>query len=163
MTPTNRPVRWIGETAKQPPTILQHWDGLPTVTLSKITSGARLLWIFHEEFPEQYGVFVHLTTDEAQAVWQTPSDVGLLEVVRRNLRDRAAYVWRKDFDRFGTQPFRIPKRGDEPAFAELLWDAAEQIDVMFNMAKLQGTPDPRQSASAAIARARADTLTLASA
>lgn len=163
MTSAANFAHWLGELPKQMPTIVQHWDGLPTVTLSQITSGARLLWIFHEDFPEQYGVFVHLTGDEAQKVWETPSDVGLLEGVRRNLRDRDAFVWRKDADSMGAQPCRIPKRGDEPAFAELLWSAAEGIVRMTPLAQLENPNSSTRSVDATAAVTRARTLAMAAA
>ncbi|NKS10113.1 hypothetical protein GS580_16865 [Rhodococcus hoagii] len=150
--------RWVGEPAKQQPTILQHWDGIPSVTLSKITSGARLLWIFHEDFPEQFGAFVHLTTDEAQAVFDAPNNQGLLEGIRRNLRDRDAYVWRKDHRLMGAAPFRIPKRGSEPDFAERLWDAAEAVKPMVDLDELKKATYTEPSLDSAVANAWSDTL-----
>ncbi|WP_027500394.1 hypothetical protein [Rhodococcus sp. UNC363MFTsu5.1] len=155
--------RWVGEPAKQRPTILQHWDGIPSVTLSKITSGARLLWIFHEDFPEQFGVFVHLTTDEAQSVFETPNDVGLLEGIRTRLRDRVAYVWRKDHQHMGAAPYRIPKRGSEPQFAEAIWSAAEAVKPMIDLRRAGALSADTRSVSEAVAMARTKTLAAAAA
>ncbi|MFE7421529.1 hypothetical protein [Rhodococcus sp. NPDC057529] len=150
---------WVGERVHQMPTILQHWDGMPTATLSKITGGARLLWIFHEDFPEQYGLFVHLTDYEAQRVYDTPSDSGLLEEVRAILRDRDAFVYRKDGDSFGSLPFRITKSGSEPRFAEYLWQAAEETPLTMDMGKyLSGRRNRAQTDVEALADARANTL-----
>ncbi|GAA3157891.1 MULTISPECIES: hypothetical protein [Rhodococcus] len=133
---TSSAPRWVSEVPPQQPTIIQHWDGMPSITLSRIATGARLLWMFHEDFPDQLGVFIHLTDDEAQKVFETPNDHGLIEGIRSNLRDRNAYVWRKDDKRFGARPFRIPKRGDEPSFSESMWDAAEAVDLEVRI----GTP-----------------------
>ncbi|MEK8070435.1 hypothetical protein [Rhodococcoides navarretei] len=133
MPPTDIPA-WVRVQPPQRPTILQHWDGLPSITLSMIPGGARLLWIFHEDYPDQLGLFVHLDDFEAQQVFAAPSNEGLLESVRSRLRDRDAFVWRKTGNMFGTESFRIPKRGDEPSFAESLWDAAEQVEMVLDLA-----------------------------
>ncbi|HEY5857066.1 MAG TPA: hypothetical protein VIW24_24270 [Aldersonia sp.] len=117
---------WLGERTTQAPTIIQHYDGLATVTLSKITSGARLMWVFDEDFPVQLGLFAHLTDDEAQTVFETPPEVGLLERVRATLTDREAFAWRKSGNALGVSPLVISADDvSEEAFAQCLWDAAE--------------------------------------
>lgn len=132
MPPSDIP-EWVRVQPPQRPTIIQHWDGLPSITLTMIPGGARLLWIFHEDYPDQLGLFVHLDDFEAQQVFATPSDDGLLEGVRARLHDRDAFVWRKTGNMFGTESYRIPKRGAEPAFAESLWDAAEQVEMVLDL------------------------------
>ncbi|OZC62104.1 hypothetical protein CH267_00755 [Rhodococcus sp. 06-621-2] len=150
--------RWVYDRAPQAPTILQHWDGLPSITLSKVASGARLLWVFEEDFPEQLGAFVHLTDDEAQHVFESPSDDGLIEAVRTRLRDRTAYVWRKSGSSFGAAEFRIPKRGTEEQFAAALWQAAESVPHMIDLAEFSGSHRAPRGMAEVVAAARDNTL-----
>ena len=113
----------------QPPTVLNHWDGIPSIMLFKIQSGALLWWMFQDDEGEQLGVFVHLTDDEAQAVFHGPIYEGLLEPIRENLSDRRAVVWNFRGDGLRAAEFDIPGGFDEPKFAHLLWTAAENARV----------------------------------
>lgn len=144
---------WVSEPPRQPPTIIQHWDGLASITLSKISSGARLMWVFDEDFPVQLGVFVHLTDDEAQVVFDTEPMVGLLERVRPTLEDTNAYAWRKDRYDLGARPFEISRDASEEDFAEQLWEAAASpvatidIDPRTQTAKDRGAKRRKQRRS----------------
>jgi hypothetical protein len=108
---------WMHERAVQMPTIIQHWDGLAAITLSKLPDGsARLLWVFDEDHPQQLGLFVHLTADEAQIVYETPPEVGLLEVVRPTLAQTDALLWHLDQEVMSAKFVEIPRGGSEEDF-----------------------------------------------
>lgn len=140
---------WIAERAVQPPTILAHWDGLPTITLSKLGGGARLLWIFDDFDEVQHGAFVRLTGEEAQAVYDTAPDVGLLEMVRRTLADRTAYVWRTSGgSRFEVGIVEIPSDGSEYEFSTFLLGAAMSLEETATPPELERL---RRSAEEAVA------------
>ncbi|WP_249644400.1 hypothetical protein [Nocardia sputi] len=123
---------WLLETPLQPPTVLSHWDGFPNIMLFKISSGALLWWLFEDNEDEELGVFVHLTSEEAQAVYRGPKDQGLLEPIRHNMSDRLAVVWNRQGERIKVARFVIPANGTEPEFADLLWNTAELVGVSRN-------------------------------
>lgn len=118
---------WLDEAQDVPPVVVNQWDGLVTVGLTKISTGARLMWVLAEDFPRQYGLFAHLTYDEAQTVFDTPVDVGLLERIRVSMNDRQAMVWSYDGERFGSDNFTIPAGGSEPEFSETIMAAAAAV------------------------------------
>ncbi|MEU8901413.1 hypothetical protein AB0C65_36490 [Nocardia sp. NPDC048505] len=121
-------LRWLIEKPSQPPTILSHWDGFPNIMLFKISSGALLWWMFEDNDNEELGVFVHLTYEEAQAVFHGPIYEGLLEPIRSSMRDRNAVVWnRRKTGVVKAGRFEIPRGGTEPELANLMWEAAEAI------------------------------------
>ncbi|SKI79752.1 Uncharacterised protein [Mycobacteroides abscessus subsp. massiliense] len=110
---------WVYTVPEQTPTVIQHFDGLASITLSKLPDGtARLLWVFDEDYPEQLGLFVHLTDKEAQEVFETPAPEGLLERVRHTLTYPDAILWRSNQRVMSAQFIEIPREGDEDA----LWD-----------------------------------------
>ncbi len=110
---------WMHEEPTTPPTVLQHWNGLATITLSKLGDGsARLLWIFDEDYPDQLGMFVHLTSDEAQVVFETDPLVGLLERVRPTLSDTTILIWHVDQQVMSATAVELPRTGSESD----LWD-----------------------------------------
>jgi hypothetical protein len=69
-------------------------------------------------------LFVHLTDDEAQAVYDTAPGVGPIEQIRATLQDPHAYAWRLWEGRFSSVPFEIPRHVDEQDFATQAWAAA---------------------------------------
>lgn len=122
--------KWLLEFPAADPVVLNRWDGLPNVVLVPILSGALLSWIFEDDDMETLGVFVHLTNDEAQAVFEGTG--GLLEPVRPYLLNRNAVAWsrkrtaRDHEPEMFTSEFRIePEPEEEARFAERLWAAAE--------------------------------------
>lgn len=119
---------WLYTEPVQPPTVIQHWDGLATVTLSKLPDGtARLMWVFDEDYPIQLGLFVHLTDEEAQVVFDTPPETGLLERVRQRLYDSLALLWSTDARTMRAKFVEIPGTGtDEDSFWASLWAESEK-------------------------------------
>jgi hypothetical protein len=116
--------RWLREAPTGVPVVLSRWDGVANIVLFPIRTGALLWWTFEDDESEALGVFVHLTSDEAQQVYD--GDGGLLEPVRKHLRDRHAVVWsKKSSDHPMTGPFVIESDLSEADFAERLWAAAE--------------------------------------
>lgn len=120
------PYDWLTEPVLQRPTVLGLYDGFSNIMLFKIPSGALLWWMFEDEESESLGVFVHLTDAEAQAVYSSRHDGGLLEPVRAQLTDRHAVVWSaKGGEVRSAEPFLIDGRVSEDEFSNRLWDAAE--------------------------------------
>ncbi|KXO91154.1 hypothetical protein [Tsukamurella pseudospumae] len=129
------------ESPVQAPTVIQHWDGLTSITLSKLPdSSARLLWVFEEDHPDQLGIFVHLTTDEAQVVFDTAPEVGLLEKVRGTLADNTALIWHIDQQVMSAKVIELPRSGSESD----LWEFIDgQIDAGFDRSLSMRDPDLR--------------------
>lgn len=132
---------WMHESPVQPPTVIQHWNGLASITLSKLPDGsARLLWVYEEDHPEQLGMFVHLTGDEAQAVFDTVPGVGLLEDVRSTLTDSTALIWHVDQQVMSAKVIELPRSGTE----EQLWEFIDsQVDEGFDRSLSMRDPDLR--------------------
>ncbi|MBY8861108.1 hypothetical protein K7711_31850 [Nocardia sp. CA2R105] len=116
---------WLREKPLQAPTILNHWDGVPSIMLFKIPSGAILWWMFDEDGDEQLGLFAHLTHDEAQAVFEGSLSEGLLEPIRKTMSYPEAVVWAIRRNGMYAAEFMIPTKSGEPEFANLVWEAAE--------------------------------------
>lgn len=118
---------WMYAAPVREPTVIQHFDGLAAITLSKLSDDtARLLWVFDEDHPEQKGLAVHLTDEEAQTVFDTPAPVGLLERVRSNMTYPAAVLWRCDQRAMFAQHIAIPRGGDENSFRNYLERVTEE-------------------------------------
>ncbi|MBF6211864.1 hypothetical protein IU433_15730 [Nocardia puris] len=116
---------WLIEKPLRQPLVLGRWDGFSNIMLFHIPSGALLWWMFDETDEGSLGVFVHLTSEEAQTVYDS-ADGGVLEPVRHNLTDRQAVVWSASE---GEPPrvaeFYVPAEMSEAEFTECLWSAAE--------------------------------------
>lgn len=132
---------WMYEPPVQSPTIIQHWDGLPSITLSKLADGsARLLWVFEEDHPDQLGLFVHLTSDEAQLVFDTPPEIGLLERVRPSLADHTALIWHVDQQVMSAKVITLPQSGSEAQLWEFI---DQQIESGFDRSLSMRDPELR--------------------
>ena len=118
---------WLGERTTQAPTIIQHYDGLASITLSKITSGARLMWVFDEDFPVQLGARSPISPTTRRKRCSRPRPRSVSRTGPSNaLTDREAFAWRKSGNELGVTPLVIPADDvSEEAFAQRLWDAAE--------------------------------------
>lgn len=128
------PLAWVHLRPMQVPTIIQHWDGLPAITLSKLQDGTvRLLWVFDEDHPQQLGLFVHLTDDEAQIVFDTPPGVGLIERVRLALADTDALLWHADQITMTAGWITIPREGTEEAMWEMIGTELERLPFAVSM------------------------------
>jgi hypothetical protein len=87
---------WFDWATGQPPTVLDVWDGAPTLFLAPTTQGAILWWEFKVGDDEsRYILLAHLTSAESQAVFDAPPDAGALEPVRRHIYDDRALVARR--------------------------------------------------------------------
>jgi hypothetical protein len=127
--------QWLTAPALERPTVLHHWDGAALITLSRIDTGYRLLWIFHDDLDdedgvvtvEQFGVFIHLTASEADAITESRHGGSLIEPIRSTLHDPEAVVWRTDSRYIGADYLLIPSRVPDERFGAHLWRAAEYI------------------------------------
>jgi hypothetical protein len=118
----DRGLRWLSDFASHSEsaglTRIRERTGLLPIGDS---DGAILVWLFDEKPGATEVLFVRLTEDEADAVYSAdPYTVGVLEPVRRKLRNRWAVLAVRCGQDLHTRPYRIPTRVTEEAFiAEL--------------------------------------------
>lgn len=113
---------WMFEAPTQELTIVQRG-----ITLARLPDGtARLLWIFDEEDSAETGLAVHLTDTEAQNVFDTPAQAGLLERVRSTLTHADAVLWRSDPGSLSARLISIPSEGTEESFWGYVEGLAEE-------------------------------------
>lgn len=113
---------WFKWATGQPPTVLDVWDGAPSLFLAPTTQGAILWWEFEVGDDEsRYILLAHLTDAEAQAVFDAEPDAGALEPVRRHIHDDRAVAAR--WHPTGCAAERttvIPRDGTEEQFTAML-------------------------------------------
>lgn len=94
--------------------------GVPTVTLADVGRGANLFWRFYSR-PDMM-LICHLTDDEAEVVVDTPPEVGLLERVRGQMKNRHAFLLDLDEDGLGhLEFFTIPRWDSEGTFVDAMF------------------------------------------
>jgi len=110
-------------------------DQVPTSEPVRLRGGSKLLplgedailhWVFdgHEDGTGSVLV-LHLTDDEAQAVWETPQTEGMIEAIRRVLHDPWALLVREVGDSVSTRMYKVPRDTSEYEFIADLLDAAD--------------------------------------
>lgn len=103
---------WIGSVTGERATILDVWDGLPSLFLTPAVEGAFLWWQFDVgDDGSDYILLAHLTDDEAQAVFTSHTPDGPLEAVRAHVQDDRVIIARRHppSGRESVHVFQIPR------------------------------------------------------
>ena len=88
---------WFRWATGRQPTILDVWDGVPSLFLAPTIKGAIFWWQFDVgEDGSDYILLAHLTDAEAQAVFASRTDTGPLEPVRAHIEDDRVIVARRN-------------------------------------------------------------------
>lgn len=124
-----RKPEWYEWATGETPTVLDVWDGAPSLFLAPTSRGAIVWWEFDQGPDDSRYIFLaHLTDHEAQAVFDASPGVGAIEPVRAQLHDDRAIVARRHPAGYESERLvRIPRDGSEQAFAKLLEDVRDEL------------------------------------
>lgn len=129
MTTAMREPEWVSWATGEPPTLIDTWDGAPSVLLAPTRHGAILLWQFDQGADDsRYFLVAHLTDAEAQRVFTAPWTTGVLEPVRATLYDDRAVIARRHPS--GCEAERllhIPRGVSADEFVRLMRKVAEDL------------------------------------
>ncbi|MBY6411711.1 hypothetical protein HQ346_12820 [Rhodococcus sp. BP-252] len=128
-----RPFAWMSEPAFENIVRLRGHS-----YLVKLKTGAVLVWRFEEDDGWEASLHVHLTNAESQKVFDTERTEGMIEAVRKNLKDPWALLAVSDSTGDHVRRFRVPRWGNEHEFAEELRIAAAstpeyQANILFSI------------------------------
>ncbi len=141
---------WFKWATGQPPTVLDLWDGAPSLFLAPTTRGAILWWQFDlGEDGSDYILLAHLTDAEAQAVFESRTTAGALEAVRAHIQDDRAVIARRHppSGYESVHMFHMPRHYTENQFADWLDGIAEVLGS-------EGIPQPARKYEVFIGHAR---------
>jgi hypothetical protein len=98
---------WLRWATGKPPTILNTWDGTPSLFLAPTSDGGAILWWLFDRGDDgsDYILIVHLTASEAQTVFETRSGGPLDRLLAKSLEDNRLVVSRNN-----------PQSGEERTF-----------------------------------------------
>lgn len=113
-----RGLRWMGDVpATSPADLVQIRSHSSLIPVGE-SNGAVLIWMFDSTDQAAHFLIVRLTEEEAEKVYSAdPYTTGLLEPVRRRLRDRyAVLAIMFDGGALEARPYKIPRLVSEARF-----------------------------------------------
>lgn len=120
---------WMRGATGAKPTMLDVWDGAPSLFLIPTERGAILWWQFDQgEDGSQYLLLVHLNDGEAQSVFEARSG-NPLSPVRGNLEDNRALIARRDpaSNEETALLYGVPREFTDEQFYEWIDDIGEML------------------------------------